>query len=200
MHSDPQPALGSGRPADAGQLVADLAAIGHKDREAFRRLYDRTSDAVWVVARDILRDANAAEDCVVDVYVQIWERGVDYDPNRGQPMSWMMTITRSRALDRLRRSRRRAERHDERDFPVLEGSEPNPLDVGEESERARILRGAVAHLPEDQRRAVELAFLEGWPHTRIAAQLDLPLGTIKARIRRGLIRLRQALESREVDL
>ena len=188
------------RQDDGHDLREALRAMARRDREAFRCFYDRTSDAVWVVARDILRDANAAEDCVLDVYLQAWEGADRFDPSRGHPLSWLLVITRSRALDRLRERRRDAARRAEDALHGLVGPEPEPAAIEQESERTRIVRAAVARLPRDQRRAVELAFLEGLPHTRIAAQLDLPLGTIKARIRRGLERLRRNLESREVDL
>jgi RNA polymerase sigma-70 factor (ECF subfamily) len=177
-----------------------MRRIGNGDRDAFADLYDRFSGPLFGAAQHILHDSAEAQDVVHDAFLTIWEKAATYETNRGSAFSWAVTLVRNRAIDRVRMRRRRAE--------LLAESNPEDLGymsqsvgpTGEESavqgDEARLVRAAVAALPVEQQRALELAFFGGLTQEEIARKLREPLGTIKARIRRGLLKLRDSLVSR----
>lgn len=177
-----------------------LHRITSGDRAAFSELYDRFSRPLYATAVRILNDHNEAQDIVHDAFITLWEKAATFESTRGTAFSWAVTLTRNRAIDRLRSRRRRAE--------LLEGSAPSDLGLDENSagpsadaiadttDRARAVRAAVATLPPDQQSALELAFFGGLTQEEIAARLQAPLGTVKARIRRGLLKLRDQLAPR----
>ena len=160
-----------------GRLVSgDQAALGE--------LYDLHAGLVNALALRILRDRAEAEEVVQEVFVQVWRQAARFDPERGSAQAWLCTIARTRALDRLRRRTSRREDPVE-SAPVPTGRPPH--------EDALTVRRALAGLPDDQRRALELAYYEGLTQSEIAERLSQPLGTIKTRIRTALLRLREAL-------
>ena len=172
-----------------------LGRIAQGDQAALRELYDRVVPLAYGLAHRMAVDGALAEDIVQEAFMRVW-RGADrYDPTRGAPRPWFLRIVRNLAIDqiRARRARGRAEggleRHmaDEGVTPAL----PEDLAVG--SERARRVRAALQTLPKDMRRALEIAYFEGLSHSQIAAREGLPLGTVKARIRNAVLRLREAL-------
>lgn len=176
-----------------------LVRIAAGDQTAFADLYDRLSGLLLAVARRILGDSAEAEDVVHDAFVSIWEKAAAFDPARGSPAAWAVTLVRNRAIDRLRARVRRGE--------LLAASAPDDLGhhepAGDEAplaadlaERSALVRSALSDLPAEQRRALELAFFSGLTHDQIARRLDSPLGTVKARIRRGLLALRDRLATR----
>jgi len=151
------------------------------------------------VARAIVGDRDRAMEVVQEAFVQIWEKASVYDAARGKPLTWAMTLTRNKAIDHLRRVQRRRRLQDE----VSEEAkiwdhivENDSSDEAAAHERKEIVRSAVIELSLDQRRAIEMAFFGGMTQQEIAQKLDEPLGTVKARIRRGLLKLRQNLGSR----
>jgi RNA polymerase sigma-70 factor (ECF subfamily) len=161
-----------------------LRRIAGGDHKALGEVYDLFAGMAYGLALRILRDATEAEDVVQEVFVQAWRQASRYDAGRGSPEAWLCTIARSRALDRLRRRTARRE----------EPSEAAPLPSGApRTEEALAVRTALQGLPEDQRRALELAYYEGLTQSEIARRLGEPLGTIKTRIRTGMIRLRETL-------
>lgn len=176
-------------------LLMERMARG--DREAFGELYDRLSRPLYTTALRILNDAREAEDVVQDVFLALWEKAADYEFLRGSPFSWAVTLTRNRAIDRIRMRQRRSD--------LLARSTPQDLGYASEtdladsadnlisSERAKHVRAALALLPAEQQEALKLAFFSGLTQQEIAEQLGEPLGTIKARIRRGLLKLRDAV-------
>lgn len=188
--SDPAPAPNDTAVADAALLLRIAAA----DQTALGELYDRYHRPLFATAVRILRDASEAEDVVHDVFVTIWHKAVDFDATRGNAFSWVVTLLRNRAIDRVRSRRRRGELLAEAavgDLPVA--SAGTDLDVAENAvwqEQAGDVRRAVAQLPEEQREALSLAFFGGLTQNEISTRLNTPLGTVKARIRRGLLRLR----------
>jgi RNA polymerase sigma-70 factor (ECF subfamily) len=129
------------------------------------------------------------------VYLQVWRTAESYDPQRGTVSSWLVTLVRSRAIDCLRRRKaRRAGLEDHVDDVVhLSDSRPSPERAVVDAGRARMLAKAMANLSPDQREAIELAFFPGLSHTEVAAQMGLALGTVKTRIRLGMLRLRKLL-------
>lgn len=180
--------------------LADLlqqAARG--EQSALASLYDRTATAVHGLVMRILRDPSAAEEVSADVYLQVWHQAARYDPARGGVLAWLLMLARSRALDRLRslRLRAEAERPTEPDVPQTApgADEPSAL-----AERRRLVLAAVGQLPEEQQRVLELAYFRGFSHSEIAAELDEPLGTVKTRLRLGMTRLRRELSPLAEDL
>lgn len=177
-----------------------LARMAEGDRAAFSELYDRFSRPLYSTALRILGDPAESQDILHDAFVVLWEKARAFDPARGSAFGWAATLVRHRAIDRLRSRRRRAE--------LLEASSPSDLGLDENSsgpsvvsaadtqDRALAVRTAVATLPLEQQNAVQLAFFGGLTQEEIAARLQTPLGTIKARIRRGLLKLREQLASR----
>jgi RNA polymerase sigma-70 factor (ECF subfamily) len=170
------------------------------DRDALAELYDNLSRPLYATARHILNDSAEAQDVVHDVFLALWENASSFDSGRGAAFSWAVTLTRNRSIDRLRTRANRAR--------LLGNSIPDDLGYGGESgdiggsgmaelgDRAVAVRSAMAELPPEQQRALELAFFSGLTQKEIAEKLSEPIGTIKARIRRGLIKLRDSLAHR----
>lgn len=185
------------RAADDGRLLIRMAG---GDRHALEELYDRFSRPLYSTALHILSDASEAQDVVHDVFLALWEKAAVFESERGTAFSWAVTLTRNRAIDRLRTRRRRAD--------LLERSAPGDLGYDEGAagpgadeqallgDQARAVRSAVSALPADQQQALSLAFFGGLTQQEIAERLQAPLGTVKARIRRGLIKLRDTLAHR----
>src|ERR1700689_1791142 len=173
-------------------LVADVA---NHSESAMADLYDGTSQMVYALALRIVRDESAAEDITIEVYIQVWRTAASYDPARGAVLSWLATLSRSRALDYLgARKPRGAEREDSVDDAAgLHDSRPSPELEIIAAGPVRLVRAAVAALSSDQREAIELAYFSGLSHSEVAKRTGLPLGTVKTRIRMGMISLRKSL-------
>ncbi len=175
-----------------------LARVADGDQTAFALLYDRLSGPLYSLAVRMLGDAAEAQDALQEVFLQIWRRSANYDAKQSSVFSWATLMTRSRVIDRLRARSRRlrvvAASTDDTDHPHL-AAEASAVSSGadtvEGNEEAVRVRSIVNKLPAEQRQAIELAFFSDLTHHEIAAQLDQPLGTIKARIRRGLLKLRE---------
>jgi RNA polymerase sigma-70 factor (ECF subfamily) len=176
-----------------------MEAIAAGNPSALRALYDRHAPAVFALCLRILRDRAEAEEVLGDVFYEAWDRSERFDPDRGSPVSYLMTLARSRALDRLRSRRRRdlevpAETADGAPELVAAATVgPAPFDAAVAAEQRGHVRQALAALSAEQRRAVEMNFYDGFSHSEIAARLGEPLGTVKTRIRQGLARLRDSL-------
>jgi RNA polymerase sigma-70 factor (ECF subfamily) len=171
-----------------------LQRMARGDRAAFSELYDRFSRPLYAAALRILGDARETEDIVHDVFLAMWEKSGAFSAERGTAFAWAVTLTRNRAIDRLRLRKRRGE--------LLSASVPADLGYDETAgtpdalvfkEKAQLVRTALAALPPEQKQAVELAFFSGLTQEQISENLQQPLGTVKARIRRGLLKLRDAL-------
>jgi RNA polymerase sigma-70 factor (ECF subfamily) len=165
-----------------------IRGISSGREEAIAELYDRYSSIVYSVALRVLGDTGRAEDVMQEVFMQLWRNPGAFDANRGSLAAWLAVIGRNRAIDALRK--RRPESNIE-DVVVA-------ADVDLESEAARKImvekvRGVLAGMPAEQRRAIELAFFEGLTHTEVAAKLGEPLGTVKTRIRSALQALRKVM-------
>jgi RNA polymerase sigma-70 factor, ECF subfamily len=173
-----------------------LRRIGDGDRSAFSNFYDQYSGLLFSIAVKILNDAKEAEDVLQEVFMQIWNKADAYDPLLGKPASWAVTLTRNKAIDRIRASNRRSKLLEQATLEA--GAFPDDSPSANEKlhgkENAEIIRSVVAALPPDQRRAIELAFFSGLTQDEISKTLQEPLGTIKARIRRGMLKLREDLE------
>jgi RNA polymerase sigma-70 factor (ECF subfamily) len=181
---------------DPAQDAALIERIQNSDRTAFMGFYDRFSPLLFSVAARILGDRKEAEDVLQEVMLVIWNKSGEYDPELGSVSSWAVALTRNKALDRLRARTRRLRLIEEVAIMAEDSDSsytPSANDVVHGKERADMLRTAMKELPAEQRMAIELAFFTGLSQTDIATRLQQPLGTVKARIRRGMLRLREQL-------
>lgn len=177
-----------------GADEALFARVAGGDAEAFAAFYDRHAGLLYGVALKVLLSETDAEDVLQDAAVLIWERAPDYRAELGRPLSWAVTLVRNKAIDRLRSLKRRSH--------LLERVAGEATEVAPEladraalaSEQSAAVARTLGSLPPDQRRAIELAFFGGLSQSEIAEHLTEPLGTIKARIRRGMLAMRDALE------
>jgi RNA polymerase sigma-70 factor (ECF subfamily) len=180
-----------------GTTAADhttLERMAHGDHEALAELYDRHSRLVYSLALRILRDQGDAEDIVQEVFSQAWRQAGRYETRRGNVIAWLLNLTRSRAIDRLRGRQSRPEAASESLLAIDMPDLAMPVDEQLSLEgRASRMRAAVQELSVLQRVAIELAFYEGLTHVEIAERLELPLGTVKTRIRQGLLKLKDRL-------
>lgn len=182
-----------------GELMAAIAA---GDVRSFEQLYERHAGAVLATCIRILRDRPEAEDVLEEIFWELWKRRDRYDASRAEPFSYLLTLSRSRALDRLRFRRRREgvwltlhEVGPLGDVPSAAGPGTDPYSDAVAVQRRAAIDRALGELPESHRRVVELNFFEGLSHREIAERLGDPLGTVKTRIRQGLLGLRKALRA-----
>src|SRR6266566_2183723 len=172
-----------------------LHAVARGDEAALAACYDRYRLILFGLVLRILHDREEAEDVLQEVFLQVWRRAGDFDEARGRAFTWLVTIARSRALDRLRSAGSRARLGEEAaQMPRAEVGDAE-LDAVK-SEARTIVRSALAELPEEQRRTLFLAYFEGLTQTEIAARLGDPLGTVKTRMRSGMIKLRELLRDK----
>jgi RNA polymerase sigma-70 factor, ECF subfamily len=176
-----------------------LRAVALGDESAFARIYDRYSAILLGLMLRILRSRPEAEDVLQEVFLQVWQQARSFDPARGRAFTWLATLARSRAIDRLRAvdSRERAAQRsaEEGQSPAAE-TQTWAEEEAIRAERAEVVRAALAELPEEQRQVLVLAYLDGMSQTEIAAAKNQPLGTVKTRTRTGLKRLSEALRAR----
>jgi RNA polymerase sigma-70 factor, ECF subfamily len=179
--------------ASAPDLVDLLKACGRGDDRAFARLYDATASRVTGLAVRVVRDPAQAEEVAQEAFLEIWRTSGRFDPAKGSPLGWLLTIVHRKAVDRVRS----AEASTRRDTTYHQQTQPVEHDSTAEaataSMEARRVRGALDSLTAVQREALELAYFGGYTHTEVAAMLELPVGTAKTRIRDGLIRLRDTM-------
>ena len=182
--------------AEEGEDTRDdvlLRAVARGNREALGVLYDRFAGEMLAVGRRFLNGRREAEDLVHDVFLEAWHRARHYDATRGSVRTWLMLRLRSRALDWLRIARRTTlVGFEESDIQTTESVEPYMAWRGE-----RALHGGLADLPTEQRVVLELCYFAGYSHAEIALRLEIPLGTVKSRMTRGITALRSRLKACE---
>lgn len=181
--------------ADALQRLADedlMPLMARKDAAAFEVYYDRHGGAAYSLAHRIVGDPQAAEDVTQEAFLSIWRSRARYDPTRGSVRAWTLGIVRNRAIDALRREGGRAPKLDLDDEAALERKEAPERTEAEalRRETARQVRGALGALPTEQSQVIELAYFGGFTHSEIARMLEMPLGTVKGRMRLGLEKIR----------
>jgi RNA polymerase sigma-70 factor (ECF subfamily) len=170
-----------------------LAAVARGDRQAYAALHRRYAPLLLGLLTRILPSRPEAEDVLQDVFLQVWKRAADFDERRGRPFPWLVTLARSRALDRLSvlDSRSRLAAVHTRDVRPEEA--PDPVHAASFAEHARRLRAALEQIPDSQRQVLLLAYFEGLTQSEIAGRLGTPLGTVKSHARLGLTKLRDLL-------
>ena len=159
------------------------------DQNAMGTLYDRYSALVYAVGLRVLADTAAAEDVLQEVFMQLWRNPARFDASRGSLGAWLAVIARNRAIDALRKRRYESDVED-----IVVSVEPDLASQADRSRAAKNVRDVLNGMHPAQRQALEMAFFEGLTHTEIAAKIGEPLGTIKTRIRAGLLALRKALK------
>jgi len=187
----PQQRLESGS-LDPAELIRSLA---RGEMSALNALYDSTSRLVFGLVVRILGDRSSAEEVVLDVYTQVWRQAHSFDASRGVPLAWMMTIARTRAIDRLRSTKLYQQRKEPLDLVMNKSATAaDPEEETASSERQTLVRSALESLSPDQREVLELAYYSGLSHSEIAARLGQPLGTVKTRVRLGMMKLCDLLQ------
>jgi len=174
------------------RLVLEIA---RGSEQALAQLYDCTSSVVYGLALRLLREPSLAEDVTLEVFLQVWRTAGTYDIQRGRVLPWLVTMVRSRAIDRLRSPQVRGSGLEQplEDTADLDDRQPSPERLSIEAGNSRAIRRALSELPTEQREAIELAYFSGFSHSEIAHRSGLPLGTVKTRIRQGMLRLRELL-------
>ena len=174
-----------------------LAHVAKGDSEAFAQLYEQTSSLLFTLAARILGNREEAAELLQDVYIEVWRKAGVFDSKRGSPMAWLVTLTRSRAIDRLRmssaRGRNMTDSIDDTPTHELQSLTLDPLETHATEELRGLVVAAITELPAPQQEAIELAYYEGLTHREIAEKLNQPVGTIKTRIKLGMSKLRYAL-------
>ena len=183
-----------------------LARAGLGDRAAFATLYERTSPHLLAVVLRINRDRAQAEDILQEVYVNVWRAAQSFDASQSQPLTWLTSIARNRAIDSLRRARTQprmqtlgsaasSEQEDDDVYDTVADETPGPLDLLSRASDARALDDCMTRLTTLQRQSVALAFFHGLSHAEVADQLRQPLGTVKSWVRRALSALKSCLQT-----
>ena len=189
----------SERSKDLSQL---LARAGLGDRAAFATLYDKTSSHLFAVVLRINRDRAQAEDILQEVYVNVWRAASGFDAAQAQPLTWLTSIARNRAIDSLRRAQTQpqlqtATVNDDEETDVYDAvadETPGPLELLSRAADARALSQCMQGLTAQQRQSVALAFYDGLSHAEVAEKMRQPLGTVKSWVRRALMALKSCLE------
>lgn len=179
------------------EWVALVASVAAGDQSALHSLYQRTNRIVFTLIMRITGNRQTAEELTLDVFHDVWRRAAGYEPKAGTVVGWIMNQARSRAIDQVRfeQRRKRVNPHPQDGAEDTDGGRGERL--VESHERASVLQAGLARLSDDERQAVEQAFFAELTHVEVAAKLDLPLGTVKTRIRSALAKLRDALPAPE---
>lgn len=175
-----------------------LKAVASRNETALAALYDRYRVILFGLLVRILNNREEAEDVLQEVFLQVWRRAADFDENRGRPFTWLVTLARSRGIDRLRTlaARERAAVAGAKD--KAEAVSDAASDVFR-SEQRGLVTNALAQLPDEQQRPLMLAYFDGLTQTEIAARLGAPLGTVKTRMRTGMMKLREMLAGKDAS-
>lgn len=166
-----------------------MRRILNQNQEAFRALYDEYGRAVYSLAYRVLRNAQLAEEVTQDTFLKVWLRKAQWDPNKGRLLNWLLAIAHFTAIDHLRKENRQPNLHPESIEEIEYAVPPDPSSAGWQDSTA--LRMLMTRLSKDQATLIELAFYQGMSHSEIVRATQIPLGTVKTRLRRGLQRLRE---------
>ena len=171
-----------------------IKRVADGDHSALTLLYDSTSRLVFGLILRVVPDRSTAEEVLLDVFTQVWRQASTYDAKRGAPLAWLMTIARTRGIDRLRSGKHEHQNKESLDaIGEITATAASPEADTVSSERRQLVRAALDSLSVEQRQVIELAYFSGLSHSEIALQLGQPLGTVKTRTRLGMMKLRDML-------
>lgn len=171
-----------------------IAKAAQGDQAAFSRLYDESSPQIYGLVLRIVTDPHLAEEVTMDVYTQVWKQAKNYNPERGTPMGWLITLARTRSIDRIRSGRlERASVTQMDDALPIASDDLTPEEQSAGRQRRAIVQKALGCLSVEQREALLLAYFGGYSQSEISEKLGLPLGTVKTRMRLGMMKLRDLL-------
>ena len=176
------------------QLLLLLRQSARGNQAAFHRLYELSSPRLYAVALRIMRQSDLADEVLQETYVKIWYNARDYISERGSVLTWMVSILRYRAIDRLRKMKREivTDSADDKQESISD-DKPGPLELINAAVDAKLLHGCLEDLGDKQKHSIALAFFEGLTHEQLSSKLKAPLGTVKSWIRRGLVALRKCI-------
>jgi len=175
-------------------LIGLIARTAQGDEAALGAFYDKTGSQVYGLAFRVLNDSTMAEEVTMDVYMQVWKQAGKFDQSRGHPLVWLTVLTRSRAVDRLRVGKKDREvREPLEGVSEEQGTDDNPEQSSFYLEQSQIVRQALASLPVEQREVIELAYFGGLSQSEMAVKIGQPIGTVKTRVRLGMIKLKNVL-------
>ncbi len=184
------------RAQEEQKLVELMEGIAQGNQDAFASFYDQTQRLVFGLALRILNNRGIAEEVTTDVYMQVWRQAVNFETMRGTPLSWLMTIARTRSIDRLRASTYLRQENETLEVVAQTVSTAeNPEKVSLYTERQKLVRAALHQLTPEQRRLIEAAYFEGLSQAELAEKFVLPLGTVKTRVRAGMLVLKKHLSA-----
>lgn len=190
----PQQRVSGDRSSNWAELVE---RVSQGDKNALSELYDSSSAQVFGLIVRIVGDRAIAEEIALDIYVQVWKAAASFDPERGSAAAWLFLMARSRAIDYLRSKAGQARGREQalpEDYRQVRDKSADPAAAAEAGSRRAVIVGALADLEPEKRQAIELAFFGGLSHSEISDELDLPIGTVKTRIRSGMQKLRKTLQ------
>ncbi len=191
------PVPGPANEEQARELRHLIATIAQKDQAAMAEFYDRTHRTVYGLILRVLDDSSLAEEVCLDVFLQVWNQAENYSPDRGTPLAWVIMIARSRAIDRLRSlHHRKWETARLEDCFHLAGNMDTPEQAAIQQEKRERIQAALQSLSPEQRHLIEIAYFTGMSQSEIALQQGIPLGTVKTRMRVGLLRMREFLATK----
>lgn len=172
-----------------------IRRVANGDVSAFEEFYEAASGLLFSVALRMLQRHEDAEELLQEVFVKIWKDAASYDPRRGAPLAWALTITRHKAIDRIRSTTRRLRLHEEaeQEAQITDAPTAGPAREADRTESASAVRSSLTSLPQDVRQTVELAYFGGLSQSQIAEKLSLPITTVKSHIRRAMMTLRHSL-------
>ena len=175
-------------------LVAALRAAADGDRDALRAIFDRTSAKLMGICLRILKDREEAEEALQDTFISVWQRSGSFDPAKASPVTWLATIARNRAIDRLRAGHRRQDSALDGAALDVADDASDPFGRAATAQESRQLQGCLAELESRSQSIIRAAFFDGFPYSQLAERAGVPLGTMKSWMRRGLQQLRRCLE------
>ena len=175
------------------EWAALIGRVAEGDQDALTTLYDATNRFIYGLLLRIVGNTATAEEVLLDVYVQLWKQAARYDRQRGNPRAWLVTMARSRAIDRMRAEGQAARHSVQLEEAATIAATHDSEWITTQAEMQRLVCSALETLSPEQREVIELAFYSGLTHSEIATHLKQPLGTVKTRVRRGMIKLRELL-------
>ncbi|MCC6616546.1 MAG: sigma-70 family RNA polymerase sigma factor [Anaerolineae bacterium] len=176
-----------------------MSRILKRDQSAFASLYDRYGGLVYSLARHVLQDNGMAEEVVQDVFLKVWQQAITWDEQRGKLISWLLTMTRYTAIDRLRKEQRRPLRSSSSIESLYDLLPDTHLADENLHLNSTALQNMMSALPDEQQEMLRLAFFQGMSHSEIADQTAIPLGTVKTRLRLAMQRLRQMWNAEQMS-